>query len=205
MKIPSDETPQNHTNGDGYISDDYEQLEMAPAPIRDGDFSEYMWMENEEEFNTQVLRELEEQELMEECMAAMLGESAPNEGNESQNAESNHANNSRTSNDSFNTSFNGLSDSVNNLSLSSNGVRNNSSDSFNNSHSQSSSNTQSHFSVQSRLNRQRPMDNSRSNTSNSATENGSKSTLNPDAKEFVPSSPRAVTSLSNAGEEKVPS
>lgn len=54
MKIPSDETPENHTNGDGYISDDYEQLEMAPAPIRDGDFSEYMWMENEEEFNSQV-------------------------------------------------------------------------------------------------------------------------------------------------------
>lgn len=53
MKLPTDETPQN-MNSDGYLSDEYDQLEMIPAPIRDGDFSEYMWMENEEEFNSQV-------------------------------------------------------------------------------------------------------------------------------------------------------
>lgn len=53
MKLPTDETPSN-MNGDGYLSDEYDQLEMMPAPIRDGDFSEYMWMENEEEFNSQV-------------------------------------------------------------------------------------------------------------------------------------------------------
>ena len=54
MKLPSDETPAN-MNGEGYISDEYEDhLEMMPPPIRDGDFSEYMWMENEEEFNSQV-------------------------------------------------------------------------------------------------------------------------------------------------------
>ncbi len=53
MKLPSDENTGN-MNGDGYLSDEYDQIEMMPAPIRDGDFSEYMWMENEEEFNSQV-------------------------------------------------------------------------------------------------------------------------------------------------------
>ena len=52
MKLPSDESP--NMNGEGYVSDEYDQLEMVPPPIRDGDFSEYMWMENEEEFNSQV-------------------------------------------------------------------------------------------------------------------------------------------------------
>lgn len=54
MKLPSDETP-DPTNGDGYLSDEYDQIEMMPAPIRDGDFSEYEWMEHEEEFDSQVL------------------------------------------------------------------------------------------------------------------------------------------------------
>lgn len=53
MKLPSDEIPPN-MNGEGFMSDEFDQLEMMPAPIRDGDFSEYMWMENEEEFNSQV-------------------------------------------------------------------------------------------------------------------------------------------------------
>lgn len=34
----------------------------------DSDFSEYMWMENEEEFDKEVLQRLEEEELMEQCM-----------------------------------------------------------------------------------------------------------------------------------------
>lgn len=53
MKLPSDETP-DPTNEDGYLSDDYDPIEIMPAPIRDGDFSEYEWMEHEEEFNSQV-------------------------------------------------------------------------------------------------------------------------------------------------------
>lgn len=158
MKLPSDETPSNHLNGDDYLSDEYEEL--IPAPITNGDFSEYMWMENEEEFDsevgtvrawcwigcvcvrarlkiktnfsrlTQVLRQLEEEELMEECIVAMLNdEEASFEESSTPGFESNNnsstANNSRNSNDILNSSVNGLSDSVNNLSLSSNGVRNN--------------------------------------------------------------------------------
>ncbi|KAK2710332.1 polyadenylate-binding protein-interacting protein 2B-like [Artemia franciscana] len=38
---------------------------QAPEPE---DFSEYMWMANEEEFERQVLQQLEEEALMEECM-----------------------------------------------------------------------------------------------------------------------------------------
>jgi hypothetical protein len=44
--------------------DDY----SASSPVRDDDFSEYMWMENEEEFDKEELQRLEEQELMEQCM-----------------------------------------------------------------------------------------------------------------------------------------
>ncbi|XP_060537110.1 polyadenylate-binding protein-interacting protein 2B [Cylas formicarius] len=45
----------------------------------ENDFSEYMWMENEEEFDKEVMQRLEEEELMEECMEAFMSEenSAP--------------------------------------------------------------------------------------------------------------------------------
>ncbi|CAF4943122.1 unnamed protein product [Pieris macdunnoughi] len=36
------------------------------------DFSDYMWMENEEEFDKQVMQQLEEEALMEQCIEAML-------------------------------------------------------------------------------------------------------------------------------------
>uniref|UniRef100_A0A1A9Z847 Ataxin-2 C-terminal domain-containing protein n=1 Tax=Glossina pallidipes TaxID=7398 RepID=A0A1A9Z847_GLOPL len=36
------------------------------------DFSEYLWMENEEEFDKIELQRLEEEELMKECIDAML-------------------------------------------------------------------------------------------------------------------------------------
>lgn len=38
------------------------------------DFTEYLWMENEEEFDEEVLKQLEEEALMDECMEAMLEE-----------------------------------------------------------------------------------------------------------------------------------
>ncbi|XP_053622345.1 nucleolar protein dao-5 [Plodia interpunctella] len=41
----------------------------APAP---DDFADYMWMENEEEFDKQVMQQLEEEALMEQCIEAML-------------------------------------------------------------------------------------------------------------------------------------
>ncbi|XP_059484389.1 polyadenylate-binding protein-interacting protein 2B [Neocloeon triangulifer] len=38
----------------------------------DGEFTEYLWMENEEEFEKEVLQKLEEEELTEQCLEAML-------------------------------------------------------------------------------------------------------------------------------------
>ncbi|CAB3242581.1 unnamed protein product [Arctia plantaginis] len=43
----------------------------VPAPAQD-DFADYMWMENEEEFDKQVMQQLEEEALMEQCIEAML-------------------------------------------------------------------------------------------------------------------------------------
>lgn len=52
----------------------------SPDPAQNGDFSEYFWMENEEEFDRQVLKELEEEALMEQCMQAMSDESSQLDG-----------------------------------------------------------------------------------------------------------------------------
>ncbi|KAF5281453.1 hypothetical protein FQR65_LT14687 [Abscondita terminalis] len=46
---------------------------QAPSNA-DNDFAEYLWMENEEEFDKQVMQQLEEEELMEQCIEAMLEE-----------------------------------------------------------------------------------------------------------------------------------
>lgn len=43
----------------------------VPPPVQD-DFADYMWMENEEEFDKQVMQQLEEEALMEQCIEAML-------------------------------------------------------------------------------------------------------------------------------------
>ncbi|CAH2064675.1 unnamed protein product, partial [Iphiclides podalirius] len=43
---------------------------VPPAP--QDDFADYMWMENEEEFDKQVMQQLEEEALMEQCIEAML-------------------------------------------------------------------------------------------------------------------------------------
>ncbi|XP_063704936.1 polyadenylate-binding protein-interacting protein 2 [Culicoides brevitarsis] len=83
MKIP------NFTIGNGYYgygepydsndSDPEEQYLTSSTPSEpdvpvsySGDFSEYMWMENEEEFDEAEMQRLEEQALMEQCMEAML-------------------------------------------------------------------------------------------------------------------------------------
>ncbi|CAG4969963.1 unnamed protein product [Colias eurytheme] len=44
----------------------------APAAPASDDFADYMWMENEEEFDKQVMQQLEEEALMEQCIEAML-------------------------------------------------------------------------------------------------------------------------------------
>lgn len=56
---------------DGYITPPNEDL-SAGAPNLDEDFSEYLWMENEEEFDKQEMQRLEEEALMEQCIEAML-------------------------------------------------------------------------------------------------------------------------------------
>ncbi|GBP95634.1 Polyadenylate-binding protein-interacting protein 2B [Eumeta japonica] len=43
-----------------------------PPPAAPDDFADYMWMENEEEFDKQVMQQLEEEALMEQCIEAML-------------------------------------------------------------------------------------------------------------------------------------
>uniref|UniRef100_T1DJ01 Putative polya-binding protein n=1 Tax=Psorophora albipes TaxID=869069 RepID=T1DJ01_9DIPT len=56
---------------DGYITPPNED-NSAGGPNFDEDFSEYMWMENEEEFDKQEMQRLEEEALMEQCIEAML-------------------------------------------------------------------------------------------------------------------------------------
>ena len=60
MKIPADDdynTTQDNTTTYSLISDHSDSSsasEETDPPTLDGDFSEYMWMENEEEFEKQV-------------------------------------------------------------------------------------------------------------------------------------------------------
>ncbi|XP_029176169.1 polyadenylate-binding protein-interacting protein 2B [Nylanderia fulva] len=84
MKIP------NSGSGNGYYGhetgitsymDNNSDTEPEVQGISDDDFSEYMWMENEEEFDKQVLQQLEEEELMEECLEAMLEEERQHQRN----------------------------------------------------------------------------------------------------------------------------
>ncbi|EZA58564.1 Polyadenylate-binding protein-interacting protein 2B [Ooceraea biroi] len=90
MKIPN---PNGSGNGyygqeSGIIpyADNTIDTEPEVQGIGDGDFSEYLWMENEEEFDKQVLQQLEEEELMEECLEAMLEEERQHQRNMSSTA-----------------------------------------------------------------------------------------------------------------------
>lgn len=62
-------------DGGGYDldADDYDSPVDVDAFL-DDDFSEYLWMENEEEFDKEEMLRLEEEALMEECIEAMLDE-----------------------------------------------------------------------------------------------------------------------------------
>lgn len=78
MKIPNNGSiGSNYYNHDigivQYLSDSDSSDELD-SPVMGGDFSEYMWMENEEEFDQQVMKQLEEEALMEQCIEAMLEE-----------------------------------------------------------------------------------------------------------------------------------
>lgn len=61
MKVPKEDTKEqnndNTLNEDDNLSNPYDtesNSDSIDPPTRDGDFSEYMWMENQEEFDLQV-------------------------------------------------------------------------------------------------------------------------------------------------------
>ncbi|XP_055849917.1 polyadenylate-binding protein-interacting protein 2 [Episyrphus balteatus] len=51
------------------IEEEYDSLSEVEEET---DFSEYLWMENEEEFDKDELQRLEEEEMMQQCLEAML-------------------------------------------------------------------------------------------------------------------------------------
>ncbi|XP_044765326.1 polyadenylate-binding protein-interacting protein 2 isoform X2 [Coccinella septempunctata] len=73
------------------------------GPSGEDVFSEYLWMENEEEFDKEVMQRLEEEALMEQCIEAMLADetsdSVTSPGRVVQGRNSNEAALPRTSND----------------------------------------------------------------------------------------------------------
>lgn len=70
--------PPNH-NDDHLVSNSVthntadldDGLNEPHSPSQEGDFSEYLWMENEEEFEQQIMQQLEEEALMQQCIEAM--------------------------------------------------------------------------------------------------------------------------------------
>ncbi|KAI4490650.1 PREDICTED: polyadenylate-binding protein-interacting protein 2 isoform X1 [Polistes canadensis] len=84
MKIPSSGSGNGYYGHENSVITYFDTNLDTEADVQggsDGDFSEYLWMENEEEFDKQVLQQLEEEELMEECLEAMLEEERQHERN----------------------------------------------------------------------------------------------------------------------------
>lgn len=84
MKIPNGGSGNGYYGHESGVISYLDSVEAEPDVQAggDGDFSEYMWMENEEEFDKQVLQQLEEEELMEECLEAMLEEERQHQRNQ---------------------------------------------------------------------------------------------------------------------------
>lgn len=73
------DTGRNAAIAPAFINDPYDSdadsLSTPPNEENGGtgdDFAEYMWMENEDEFDMQELQRLEEEELMDQCIEAMM-------------------------------------------------------------------------------------------------------------------------------------
>ncbi|XP_063391835.1 nucleolar protein dao-5 [Cydia fagiglandana] len=64
--------PRGHIPGYVMAGAYYAGAGYGAAPAPPDDFADYMWMENEEEFDKQVMQQLEEEALMEQCIEAML-------------------------------------------------------------------------------------------------------------------------------------
>ncbi|XP_015112829.1 polyadenylate-binding protein-interacting protein 2 [Diachasma alloeum] len=84
MKIPTGGSGNGYYGHESGVISYLDNVETEPdiPGGENGDFSEYMWMENEEEFDKQVLEQLEEEELMEECLEAMLEEEQQHQRNQ---------------------------------------------------------------------------------------------------------------------------
>uniref|UniRef100_A0A182NS19 Uncharacterized protein n=1 Tax=Anopheles dirus TaxID=7168 RepID=A0A182NS19_9DIPT len=73
------DTSRNAAVGPAFLNDPYDSdadsVSTPPNEENSGpgdDFAEYMWMENEDEFDMQELQRLEEEELMDQCIEAMM-------------------------------------------------------------------------------------------------------------------------------------
>lgn len=78
MKVPPNQAEEQIVNNsvDGNNADSDDGLNDVPphSPSREGDFSEYMWMENEEEFEEQIMQQLEEEALVQQCIDDVCAE-----------------------------------------------------------------------------------------------------------------------------------
>lgn len=76
-----------HNYSDSPFEGDIDQLERPDDTPEltvynpEDDFTEYLWMENEEEFDKQEWQRLEEEELMEQCIENMLEDVLENDEN----------------------------------------------------------------------------------------------------------------------------
>lgn len=85
MKIPNGGSGNNYGHETDIISymDNNFDSEIDVQGTEESDFSEYLWMENEEEFDKEVIQQLVEEELTEECLKAMWEDERQHERNTS--------------------------------------------------------------------------------------------------------------------------
>lgn len=76
MKIPSSDWSDQFEH---YVIEEESDNDLDDL---EPDFSEYLWMENEEEFDKTELQRLEDEELMKECIDAMLDDELEEQINE---------------------------------------------------------------------------------------------------------------------------
>lgn len=77
MKVPPNQPDEQIVSNsvDSNNADSDDGLNDAPhSPSREGDFSEYMWMENEEEFEEQLMQQFEEEALVQQCIDDVCAE-----------------------------------------------------------------------------------------------------------------------------------
>ncbi|CAH1158789.1 unnamed protein product [Phyllotreta striolata] len=78
MKMPGNQTTDNGLydyEDNSYFSEGIENRVVEDFnATAETDFSEYLWMEHEEEFDKEVMQRLEEEALMEECLEAFMND-----------------------------------------------------------------------------------------------------------------------------------